>query len=114
MKMTENITEPIMINTPSESQADTRAEANVVITCPLGLHARPAAKLVKLAQDFPCTITLLTEHTTADAQSILDILTLSASCGSTVTVQCDGEKALLACERITQFLESEMGDLPNG
>ena len=95
-------------------ESDTQAKASVVIGSPLGLHARPAAKLVKLAQDFPCSITLLTEHASADAQSILDILTLSASYGSTVTIQCEGEKAQAACERITQFLQTEMGDQPNG
>lgn len=98
----------------TKTQSDTKAQTSIVIASPLGLHARPAAKLVKLAQKFPCTITLQMGEASADAQSILDILTLSASHGSTVTIQCEGDGAFQACEQIAHFLENEIEEQPNG
>lgn len=91
-----------------------QAQTSVTIVSPLGLHARPAAKLVKLAQNFPCTTTLLTEQGSADAQSILDILTLSASQGTSVTVACEGDEAQVACEEIAAFLQTDMSGQNHG
>lgn len=97
-----------------KNQSETQTQASVAITAPLGLHARPAARLVKLAQQFDCTTTISSNGTSADAQSILDLLTLSASQGSTVVVFCEGKDAPQACEQITRFLQTEMGDQPDG
>lgn len=66
----------------------------------LGLHARPAAKLAQAAQQFQSRITLEYDATSADAKSILDILSLAAGRGASLTLHCVGEDAALAAEHL--------------
>ena len=56
----------------------------------LGLHARAAAKLVFIANKFISDITLVKDDKQADARSIMKILMLSASKGSTISIIIDG------------------------
>jgi len=65
----------------------------------LGLHARAAAKLVKLASSFECNIDIEKEGQKVNCKSIMGVMMLAASCGSTVTMTATGadeEKALAA------------------
>jgi len=69
----------------------------------LGLHARAAARLVRLATTFESTITLRRTDgdASADARSILSILQLAAAYGVEVTVTAEGpdeEQAIAAVE----------------
>lgn len=78
----------------------------VIISSPLGLHARPAAQLVQLAQQFESSITLKTDSGQADAKSILDILSLAAGIGMQLRIEIKGpdqEKALLS---LTNFFSN--------
>ncbi len=65
-----------------------------------GLHARPAAKLAKLAQGFGSEISLCVADQEVDAKSILDILTLAASQGSTLVIRASGDDAGAALEAL--------------
>ena len=56
----------------------------------LGLHARAAAKVVSTANGFKSTITITKDGKNADARSIMKLLMLSASQGSSMTVEVDG------------------------
>lgn len=83
-------------------------EKTVFITGELGLHARPAARLAQTAQQFESRITLELEGLQADAKSILDILSLAASRGVSLTLRCDGIDAALAAEKVAEvFSEPE-------
>lgn len=78
----------------------------VVISSPLGLHARPAAQLVQLAQQFESSVTLKTDSGQADAKSILDILSLAAGIGMQLRIEINGpdqEQALLS---LTNFFSN--------
>jgi phosphotransferase system enzyme I (PtsI) len=68
------------------------AERKVQVTSRLGLHARAAANLVRVASQFQCSLTLkrLDGNAEADAKSILSILTLAASRGTELRVVADG------------------------
>ena len=68
------------------------AERNVQVTGRLGLHARAAANLVRVASQFQSTLTLqrLDGKAEADAKSILSILTLAASRGTHLRVIAEG------------------------
>lgn len=68
-------------------------EVTVVITNDLGLHARPAALVAKTAQQFASEITLTADNRQVDAKSILDILSLAAGKGTTLTVRGKGHDA---------------------
>ena len=84
------------------AQASAGVEKTVFIRGDLGLHARPAAKLAQTAQQFESQVTLEYEGQTADAKSILDILSLAAGRGASLVLRCDGEDAARAAEAIAE------------
>ena len=88
--------------TEAEPRSTSSVEATIFIKNELGLHARPAARLAHAAQQFDAQITLEYEGMTADAKSILDILSLAAGKGASLTLRCHGEDAALAVEAITE------------
>lgn len=69
----------------------------------LGLHARPAAKLAQTAQRFQSRITLEYDDMVVDAKSILDILSLAAGRGASLTLRCTGEDAGQAAADLEAF-----------
>ncbi len=80
-------------------------EAEVKITNRLGLHARAAAQLVRLAGQFKSEVKLKhsDNNVVADAKSILSVLTLAAACGTLLKIEADGadeEKAIAAIEEL--------------
>lgn len=80
-------------------------ESKVKIVNQLGLHARAAAQLVRLASSYESKITLKRADNSviADAKSILSILTLAARKGIEIILQIEGsdeEKALKSIEEI--------------
>lgn len=88
-------------------------EASVRVVNPLGLHARAAAKLVRVAGSFQSRITLTESkrELTADAKSILSVLTLSASIGTVVLIKAEGEDASEAVEAVSQLFADGFGEL---
>jgi len=74
-----------------------------------GLHARPAAALVSLANKFESQIFLLKDDTKVNAKSILGVLVLAAESGSTVEVEAEGEDAEQAVEDIIKLAENGFG-----
>ena len=68
------------------------AERKIQVTSRLGLHARAAANLVRVASQFKSTLTLqrLDGNAEADAKSILSILTLAASRGTALRIVANG------------------------
>lgn len=83
-------------------------QKTVFIQDELGLHARPAARLAQTAQQFQSTITLEYDNMTADAKSILDILSLAAGRGASITLRCAGEDAQKAAEQLEKLFASDM------
>jgi phosphocarrier protein HPr len=55
-----------------------------------GLHARPAAQFVKMANSFSSTITVQAGEKTANAKSIMKVLQLGARKGTTITISAEG------------------------
>ncbi len=86
------------------------SEINLTIKHPEGLHARPAADLVKIAQQFQSEITVSMGKWTADAKSILEILTLGANQGSEVHIVAKGEDSNEAVKAISELVENNFGD----
>jgi len=67
-------------------------ERTLLINARLGLHARAAAKLVRVAGGFHSQVLLrrLDGGASADAKSILSVLMLAASCGTELQVSAEG------------------------
>jgi phosphocarrier protein len=82
-------------------------EQSAVIRNRLGLHARPAAALVKVASKFTADITLGKDGTWVNAKSILGVMTLAAECGSTVTVRANGDDGAEAVAAMVECLARE-------
>lgn len=80
----------------------------------LGLHARAAAQVVKLAGEFVSNITLIREDKSvfADAKSILSVLTLAASKGMTLKLEVEGPDEDAAFAAMTSLFEDGFGELP--
>ena len=72
-----------------------------------GLHARPAAKVVQLAQSFKATIKLTCGEKIANAQNILSLLLLCAALGSTINVEISGEDEAQAMDAIEGVFKTE-------
>ncbi len=66
-------------------------EEKVEISNKLGLHARAAAKLSHLANSFKSDIFLIYNGDRVNAKSLLGILTLAASVGTTITISASGK-----------------------
>jgi len=76
---------------------------NLTILNKLGLHARAAAKLVALSNNFKSEIILVKDNKSADARSIMKLLMLSASKGSVLEVKITGkdqEEAMDSIEKL--------------
>lgn len=79
----------------------------VQVTNKLGLHARAAAKIVKLASDFLSEITLEMDGNEVNAKSILGILTLACPMGSMITIAAEGPDAKEAVEAIAALFKDK-------
>jgi phosphocarrier protein len=76
---------------------------NLTILNKLGLHARAAAKLVALSNNFKSEIMLEKDNKSADGRSIMKLLMLSASQGSVLEVKITGkdqEEAMDSIEKL--------------
>lgn len=69
-----------------------------------GLHARPAASLVKLASQFSSKISLHKDGLEVNAKSIMGVLTLAVDKGSTVKIVAEGNDEQEALENIINLV----------
>lgn len=69
-----------------------------------GLHARPAALFVQKASSFPFAISVEKGGKSADAKSILGIMSLVVQKGDEVVLKAEGEKAQEALDALEQIL----------
>jgi phosphocarrier protein HPr len=88
-------------------------EASLKVLNPLGLHARAAAQLVRLANGFKSRIVLTRPDTRAfaDAKSILSILTLAAAMGTVLLVKAEGEDAEDAVNAVKELFLKGFGEI---
>ncbi|MGA8941907.1 MAG: HPr family phosphocarrier protein [Thermoactinomyces sp.] len=81
------------------------AEKKVTISNPSGLHARPAALLVKEAGKFKSTVKLVKNEKEVDAKSLLGVMSLAAKQNDEIIVRAEGEDAEEAVSHLTAFIE---------
>jgi phosphocarrier protein HPr len=87
-------------------------EATVRVTNTLGLHARAAAQLVRLANRFKSEIVLTRTDTgvSANAKSILSVLNLPAALGAELRISANGDDESDAVTGITRLFTSNFGE----
>lgn len=87
--------------------------ATFVVRNALGLHARPAARIVELAANFQAEITLACRGKTAPAHSLNRLATLGARQDDEVTIVASGPEAAAAVAALQQLAAQHFGD-PSG
>lgn len=76
----------------------------------LGLHARAAAKLVQLASKFPCEVEISRDDQKANAKSVMGVLLLCGSCGTTVDIKANGPQAEECVQAIGALIANKFGE----
>ncbi len=84
---------------------NTELSKNVIIINELGLHARSAAKIAKLAQNAESTVWVIRGKEKADAASILDVLTLACPKGSKITLKVNNKSDIDILNSIVELIE---------
>jgi phosphocarrier protein HPr len=89
-----------------------KAEAKVLITHAVGLHARPSVKLTKLAKSFPAEIelALAAEGPWVDAKSIVKVMATKAPKGTTLHLRAAGERAADALSALVSLVERDFDE----
>ena len=76
----------------------------------LGLHARASAKLVKSASRYASSIRIGTDSETVDGKSIMGLMMLAATQGTTMTITIEGEDAESAMRDIIGLFEDRFDE----
>lgn len=88
-------------------------EGKLKIINPLGLHARAAAQLVRLAGEFKSKIILIRadNEVMADAKSILSVLTLAAARGTDLDLKIEGDDEQQAFAAVESIFNNGFGEI---
>ncbi|MDH5387090.1 MAG: HPr family phosphocarrier protein [Gammaproteobacteria bacterium] len=76
----------------------------------LGMHARAAAKFVKLASSFESQIELERNNRRVNGKSIMGVMMLAASKGSQVTIYADGSDAEESLDQLEQLINNRFDE----
>ncbi len=88
-------------------------ETTLTVKHKLGLHARPAALFVQTASRFGSKISvtnLTRQNKSADAKSILAVLTIGVAQNHTITLTAEGPDAAVAIATLSELIESNFGE----
>lgn len=83
-------------------------EATVVNS--LGLHARPAAQLVRLASGFASDVFLVKDGVPVNCKSIMGVMMLAAECGSSLLIRADGPDEDAAVLAVSELIATGFGE----
>ena len=75
-----------------------------------GLHARPAAEIVKAAAKFQSDITITRDDIEVNGKSIMGVMMLAAEFGSTLKLKADGPDAKQAVDAIADVIAKKFGE----
>jgi phosphocarrier protein HPr len=85
-------------------------ENEVLIRNKLGLHARAAVKFVNLANRYGAAVKIIKDNTEIDGKSILGILTLAATQGSSVLLRVTGKDEEEAISALMALIKNKFGE----
>jgi phosphocarrier protein HPr len=75
-----------------------------------GLHARPAAEIVKLAAKFQSEITVVKDDLDVNGKSIMGVMMLAAEHGSSITFRAEGPDAEQALDALATLVGNKFGE----
>ncbi|NDL67856.1 HPr family phosphocarrier protein [Anaerotalea alkaliphila] len=82
----------------------------VTVINPSGLHLRPAGTLTQIAMKCDSDIVLIADEKTVDPKSILNLMSASITCGTSVTVRCEGKTEVDDLKTIVEAIKSGLGE----
>jgi phosphocarrier protein len=85
-------------------------EQEIKISNKLGLHARAAAQFVKTANQFSCDVVILKNRMKVNGKSIMGVLTLAASLGTTIKIICNGSDSQEAMAALIELVENKFSE----
>ena len=85
-------------------------EREVKIINKLGIHARPAAEIVKTSGKFKSSITIIRDDLEVNAKSIMGVMMLAAECGATITLRAIGDDAEAALDALAAVIANKFGE----
>ncbi len=85
-------------------------ERSVRIVNEAGIHARPAAEIVKIAARFRAEVIISKDGLDVNAKSIMGVMMLAAECGSSIVLRADGDEGQAAIDAIAEAINSGFGE----
>jgi phosphocarrier protein HPr len=86
------------------------ASQEVEVVNKLGIHARAAAKFVKLAANFNSEIEIERKKQRVNGKSIMGVMMLAASRGTLITIHAEGEDAEEGVEKLVTLIKNRFGE----
>jgi phosphocarrier protein HPr len=85
-------------------------EREVKIINKLGIHARPAAEIVKTAGKFKSNVIIVRDDLEVNAKSIMGVMMLAAENGATIVLRATGDDAEAALDALTAVIANKFGE----
>jgi phosphocarrier protein len=85
-------------------------EREAKIVNKLGIHARPAAEIVKTAGKFKSNITIVRDDLEVNAKSIMGVMMLAAEHGAVITLRATGDDADAALDALCAVIANKFGE----
>jgi phosphocarrier protein HPr len=85
-------------------------ERTVQIANKNGLHARPAAEIVKISAKFQSEITLVKDGMEVNGKSIMGVMMLAAECGSSLLLRAEGADADAVVDALATLIANKFGE----
>lgn len=89
---------------------DTASSQTVKIVNRLGLHARPAGKVVNLVDQFNAIVTLEKDGQVASTDSVMELMMLTADLGDRVIIKTTGSDAEAALKAVVDLIQEGFGE----
>ena len=85
-------------------------QVKTIVNNEVGIHARPASMFVQTAAKFSSDIEVVHGEKTANAKSILTVLTLGVQKGAEITITAEGPDAEEALADLEQLVRDNFGE----
>lgn len=85
-------------------------EKEITVINKLGLHARPAAQLVKTIARFKSEVSIKRDNLTVNAKSIMGVMMLAAELGAVLKFRIEGEDEWRAMDAIEKVFQDKFGE----
>ncbi len=85
-------------------------ERSVQVQNAHGIHARPAAEIVKVAARFASAITIVRDDLEVNGKSIMGVMMLAAECGAEIIIRATGADEAAAVEALVALINTKFGE----